>query len=118
MTINASSNWVHSESVGIEAGDSIVNTSESALPPEPHVQVYVPGVIPKAAIVVELYVPVPLKLCPETYPNGTRTEYCPIQMPTQSPEPDDATLFPPAPMLLGPEKFGGIYFTPLVLPLT
>jgi hypothetical protein len=50
ITINASNNCVHSESVGTAdgAGDELIETfSESAFTPVPQVYEYVPGVRPR-----------------------------------------------------------------------
>jgi hypothetical protein len=73
MVINARRSWVHSESDGTAegagVGAEIVKTNESALPPEPHVQVYVPGVNPRDDI-VPANVADPDKLAPEVYVNG------------------------------------------------
>jgi hypothetical protein len=51
----------------------IVMIIELAVGPEPQLQVYVPGVAPKVANVVELNVVVPLMNEPDVYPDGTNS---------------------------------------------
>ncbi len=57
--------------VGVTDGPPTCNTIELAFAPEPQLQVYVPGVAPKVANVVELNVVVPLINEPDTYPDQT-----------------------------------------------
>jgi hypothetical protein len=58
-------------SVGVTDGTPTCITIELAFAPEPQLQVYVPGVAPKVANVVELNVVVPLMNEPDVYPDGT-----------------------------------------------
>jgi hypothetical protein len=57
--------------VGVTDGGPTCIIIELAFAPEPQLQVYVPGVAPIVAKVVELNVVVPLMNEPEVYPDGT-----------------------------------------------
>jgi hypothetical protein len=82
----------------------IVITNELALPPEPQLQVYVPGIKFIPAIVAPAYVVEPLINEPDVYPVGTnKFLFVPFgTIPKLSPEPDGVPIVPPAvPKLVG-----------------
>ncbi len=88
--------------VGVTDGPPTCNTIELAFAPEPQLQVYVPGVAPKVANVVELNVVVPLINEPDTYPDGTNSWLFDTAKvtPKKSPVPEP-TVCPPVPKLAG-----------------
>ena len=76
--------------VGVTDGPPISNIIELAFAPEPQLQVYVPGVAPKVANVVELNVVVPLMNEPDVYPDGTNNRLVELAkpIPKKSPVPE------------------------------
>jgi hypothetical protein len=89
--------------VGVTSA-SIIIVNVLTFPPEPQLQVYVPGVKFIPAIVVPAYVVEPLINEPDVYPVGTnRFLFVPFgNIPKVSPEPDIVPRVPPSvPMLVG-----------------
>ena len=80
------------------------------MPPDPQLQVYVPGVKFIPAIVAPAYVVEPLINEPEVYPVGTnKFLFDPFgNIPKVSPEPDGVPIVPPA----VPKLVGNVVITP------
>ena len=76
--------------VGVTPGTPTCITIELAFAPEPQLQVYVPGVAPKVANVVELNVVVPLMNELDVYPDGTNNRLVELAkpIPKKSPVPE------------------------------
>jgi hypothetical protein len=98
--------------VGVTPILSIVITNELAVPPDPQLQVYVPGVKFIPVIVVPAYVVEPLINEPEVYPVGTNKFLFDTfgNIPKVSPKPDRVPRDPPS----IPKLIGNVVITPYI----